>query len=147
MSVLTEKDYKVLNIILTYCDKVEKIVHRIGSDYNTFINDSIYQDSVSMNLLQIGEAVSKFSQEYLDTSKEEMDWRAIKGMRNLFAHAYDSMDLDKIWETAIDDIPDLKEYCKTMIQSQDFDEESETNEMLEDNSGISMCWGGNSSAS
>lgn len=139
MSVLTEKDYKVLNIILTYCDKVEKIVHRIGSDYNTFINDSIYQDSVSMNLLQIGEAVSKFSQEYLDTSKEEMDWRAIKGMRNLFAHAYDSMDLDKIWETAIDDIPDLKEYCKTMIQSQDFDEESETNEMLEDNSGISMC--------
>lgn len=37
-----------------------------------------------------------------------MDWRAIKGMSNLFAHAYDSMDLDKIWETEIDDILVLK---------------------------------------
>lgn len=138
MSMLTEKDCKVLNIILTYCDKVEKIVYRIGSDYDTFINDSIYQDSVSMNLLQIGEAVSKFSKEYLETSKDEMNWRAIKGMRNLFAHAYDSMDLDKIWETAIGDIPYLKEYCKTMIQSQDIDEESETDEMSEYNGGISM---------
>ena len=37
-----------------------------------------------------------------------MDWRAIKGMSNLFALAYDSMDLDKIRETEIDDILVLK---------------------------------------
>lgn len=118
MSVLTEKDYKILNVILTYCKKVEKIVHRIDSDYDTFINDSIYQDSISMNLLQIGESVSKFSEEYINTSKDEMNWRAIKGMRNLFAHAYDSMDLDKIWETAVDDISVLEEYCINILQNQ-----------------------------
>ncbi len=134
MSVLTEKDYKVLNIILTYCEKVEKIVHRIGSDYDTFINDSIYQDSVSMNLLQIGEAVSKFSKEYIETSKDEMDWRAIKGMRNLFAHAYDSMDLDKIWETAIDDIPVLKEYCITILQNQNISMDTDSEESSESDS-------------
>ena len=71
-----------------------------------------------MNLLQIGESVSKFSEEYINTSKDEMNWRAIKGMRNLFAHAYDSMDLDKIWETAVDDIPVLEEYCINILQNQ-----------------------------
>ncbi|MBR3737922.1 MAG: DUF86 domain-containing protein [Eubacterium sp.] len=63
---------------------------------------------MSTNLLQIGEAVNKFSSEFIEASKDEMDWRAIKGMSNLFAHAYDSMDLDKIRETEIDDILVLK---------------------------------------
>lgn len=139
MSALTEKDYKVLNLILNYCNKVEKIVDRIDFDYDTFINDSLYQDSISMNLLQIGEAANKFSSEFIEISKGEMDWRAIKGMRNLFAHAYDSMDLDKVWETAIDDIPDLKEYCEAIMQNQISNADTETDEPSEsDDMSMSM---------
>lgn len=118
MSVLTEKDYKVIRLILNYCNKIQNTISRFENDYDKFINDADYQDSVSMNLLQIGEAVNKFSADYIETSKGEMNWRAIKGMRNLFAHAYDSMDLDKIWETITDDIPVLKKYCESILQNQ-----------------------------
>lgn len=44
-----------------------------------------------------------------------MDWRAIKNMRNIFAHNYSSMDIDRIWDTAIDDVPELKMFCKEML--------------------------------
>ena len=39
-----------------------------------------------------------------------MDWRAIKNMRNMFAHDYGSMDKDRIWQTATEDVPALKGY-------------------------------------
>ena len=45
-----------------------------------------------------------------------MDWRAMKAMRNFFAHNYGSMDYERIWQTAIDDIPELKIYCEEQIR-------------------------------
>lgn len=64
-----------------------------------------------MNSLQIGELAGRLTSNFVDYSKERINWRAIRGMRNLFAHAYGTMDLDRIWDTAITDIPDLKAYC------------------------------------
>lgn len=57
--------------------------------------DQDYMDSVSMNLLQIGELAGKFSDAYVQKTKPQMDWRAIKNMRNMFAHDYGSMDKDR----------------------------------------------------
>ena len=44
-----------------------------------------------------------------------MDWRAIKNMRNMFAHDYGSMDKDRIWQTATEDVPALKAYCERAL--------------------------------
>lgn len=76
------------------------------------MDDPDYRDSISMNLLQIGELAGKLSDDYVQRTKSQMDWRAIKGMRNMFAHDYGSMDIERIWETAAEDIPILSEYCK-----------------------------------
>ena len=38
-------------------------------------------------------------------------------MRNFFAHNYGSMDYERIWQTAIDDIPELQKYCEEQINS------------------------------
>ena len=35
----------------------------------------------------------------------------MKGMRNLVAHNYGSMSREIIWETAVTDIPALKNFC------------------------------------
>lgn len=76
-------------------------------------------DSVSMNLLQIGELAGKFSDAYVQETKPQMDWRAIKNMRNMFAHDYGSMDKDRIWQTATEDVPALKAYCERAL-TEDF---------------------------
>ena len=62
--------------------------------------------------LQIGELAGKLSDDYVRMTKVQIDWRAIKNMRNMFAHDYGSMDIERIWETAIEDIPVLYDFCK-----------------------------------
>ena len=83
------------------------------------LEDQDYMDSVSMNLLQIGELAGKFSDAYVQKTKPQMDWRAIKNMRNMFAHDYGSMDKDRIWQTATEDVPALKAYCERAL-TEDF---------------------------
>ena len=43
-------------------------------------------------------------------------WRAIKNMRNMFAHDYNSMDIELIWETVVEDIPELKAFCEECVR-------------------------------
>ena len=107
-----DRDKSIIEHILDYCEKIQLTVKRFGEDLDIFLNDSDYRDSVSMNLLQIGELAGKLSDDYVQGSKAQIDWRAIKNMRNMFAHDYGSMDMERIWETAIEDIPVLTDYCK-----------------------------------
>ena len=107
-----DKDRQILQHIVRYCEKLHATVCRFGQDYDTFIADQDYIDSVSMNLLQIGELAGRFSEKYVLQTKAFMDWRAIKNMRNMFAHDYNSMDLDRIWETVTEDIPALEAFCR-----------------------------------
>lgn len=55
-----DKDRQILAHILEYCVRIEKTVTRFGQDFDTFLSDQDYMDSVSMNLLQIGELSGKF---------------------------------------------------------------------------------------
>lgn len=113
--MLPEKDQRVLEHILRYCDKIQETVRRFGSDREVFLADPDYRDSVSMNLLQIGELAGKLSPQYAQATKAQMDWRAIRNMRNMFAHDYGSMDLDMIWNTVAEDIPCLMDFCRSEI--------------------------------
>ena len=102
-----------------FLENLRKTLSRFGRNFDIFLEDQDYMDSVSMNLLQIGELAGKFSDAYVQETKPQMDWRAIKNMRNMFAHDYGSMDKDRIWQTATEDVPALKAYCERAL-TEDF---------------------------
>lgn len=116
MSVKSEKDKRLLEKIVFRCNRIQNSVQKFGLDYDIFLNNADYQDSVSMNILQIGEYAGKLSDNYVKETTDFVDWRAIKGMRNYFAHAYDSMDFDMIWHTVKFDIPKLKAFCESELK-------------------------------
>ena len=112
-----DRDKSILLHIIQHCEKIQKALARFGDDFETFQNDDVLRDAVSMNLEQIGELAKRFSTEFLTATRPEMNWRAISGMRNLFAHDYGAMDIERIWETAVNDIPELLDYCKSKLDS------------------------------
>lgn len=61
-------------------------------------------------MLQIGELTTHFTEEFKQVYNE-MPWNQIKALRNIVAHNYGKIDKEILWETVINDIPDLKEYC------------------------------------
>ena len=59
------RDASILLHISEYCERIQKSLNRFGSDFDTFKNDNDLRDSVSMNLLQIGELAKKLSDEFI----------------------------------------------------------------------------------
>lgn len=68
-----------------------------------------------MSLLQIGELTTHLSDEFKNDTAGEMDWRNIKGLRNLLAHRYGTMDISLVWDIKEKDINLLREFCDKHI--------------------------------
>ncbi len=67
-----------------------------------------------MCIIQIGELVCRLSDEFLE-EHGEVPWHAIKAMRNLHAHDYERVDLEIVWNTLNEEIPDLKKTIENMM--------------------------------
>ena len=70
---------------------------------------------LSFCILQIGELVGKLSTEMRNASSSDIDWSAIKGMRNIVVHNYGHIDLEILWSAVTEDIPVLKVFCQKHI--------------------------------
>lgn len=90
---MKQSDRGVLQKMLAYCSDISSLMERFGSDYDTYCTDISFQYSCNMCIIQIGELVSRLSDELMDDNRQ-IPWRAIKGMRNLHAHDYENVDLE-----------------------------------------------------
>lgn len=113
---MKDSDVQRIQYMKTYCEKIAKTISRFGSEYKTFTSDDDYFNSISMSIMQIGELSAGLSSEFKDSTKNQMSWGMMKGMRNMFAHTYAAMDKEIIWEVAIDDIPSLLLFCDRVIE-------------------------------
>lgn len=109
------RDKSITEHILNYCIDIENTLAASANDFKVFSENKIYQSALAFCLLQIGELVGKYTDEFKE-KYNAMPWQAIKGMRNLVAHDYGHVDISKVWETAVYDIPELEEYCIEILQ-------------------------------
>ncbi|MEO5606675.1 MAG: DUF86 domain-containing protein [Polaromonas sp.] len=74
-----------------------------------FLSDRRTQQAVILNLLILGEAVTKLlsQHEAFAARYPQVPWRSMKGMRNRLAHGYFDINLDVVWDTAQTALPDL----------------------------------------
>ena len=125
-----ERDRNIIAHILEYCKQIDECFSRFGNSYEVFISDVIFRNAVSMAEFQIGELSGHLSEKFKEETKNEIPWKEIRGMRNIFAHNYLEMDVERIWEVAAEDISVLKEFCENQLgellqtKGQNIDEES-----------------------
>ena len=113
---MNKSDFQRLLHIQRYCEDIAEFINRFGEDFDVFVVDRAYSNAVSMCILQIGELANGLSKEFRLETKDKMPWDMIRGMRNWVAHAYAEMDEEIIWDTAINDIPNLLLFCKRNIE-------------------------------
>ncbi len=77
-----------------------------GRSPDQLITDLQFQDALIRRLLIIGEASKRVSQATRQTLTT-IPWAAINGMRNRLIHEYDEIDLDVVWNTAVNSLPAL----------------------------------------
>ena len=84
----------------------EVVVFITGETRDSLNHDLKLVRALCMSIGIIGEAAANLSDE-LRKQNPEIPWRQIIGMRNFLIHAYFSLDLDILWNTATQSIPPL----------------------------------------
>jgi uncharacterized protein with HEPN domain len=79
---------------------------KAGFDKIAFLDDLKTQSAILHQLLVLGEAVKRVSEEFR-AHHPEVPWKMVAGMRDTLIHQYDAIDLDEAWKTVSSDIPRL----------------------------------------
>ena len=98
--------------IIKHCKKINEKMN--GLTREQFDNDEDVFQIICFNLLQIGELAKSFEQTFI-AKYNGAPWRQIKGMRDKVAHAYGAIDMDRVWDTALNDINPLIGYCRKIL--------------------------------
>lgn len=83
-------------------------VHMKNVDIEELNTNEILLDSMLFRMIQISENAGKLSDEYKQT-RTDIPWNALYGMRNRIVHDYGNVDLNIVFETLKNDIPELLE--------------------------------------
>ncbi|WP_018305464.1 HepT-like ribonuclease domain-containing protein [Desulfitobacterium hafniense] len=111
-----ERNIDILERITGYCLEVKNTQSYFGNSFEVFSTNSIYRNAISLCLLQIGELSNHLSEEFKERYNE-IPWRNIKGLRNIVAHQYESVNTRTLWETVTQDVPMLHQYCNGIIEN------------------------------
>jgi uncharacterized protein with HEPN domain len=92
-----------------------------GQAKDDFLGDKRTQQAVIMSLIIIGEAATKVMDAYVKFTQThpEVPWRSMRNMRNRMAHGYFEVDLDVVWETTQQWLPELLKQLPTVRQDAD----------------------------
>ena len=89
------KDILSLKGILDAAEKIVSFTSPFSGPDKLFADQKSF-DAVCMNFIVIGEMTDRISTEF-KSSHSEIDWKNIKGLRNIIAHDYFGVDAEEIW--------------------------------------------------
>ena len=82
-----------------------------GMDFKTFSNDEKTLYAVIRAIEIVGEAAAKVPDE-VRSNYPRVPWREVKGMRNKLVHNYFGINMEVVWQTVQEDLPELVEALK-----------------------------------
>ncbi len=105
-------------IYLTHIqDAIETIEEYLqGVTYEQFTSSKMIIDAVVRELEIIGEASNNLSPQFKQ-GNPKIQWRRMKDMRNFLIHEYFGVNTKVVWNTCKNDVPVLKSFIKTLLDS------------------------------
>jgi len=85
-----------------------------GMEFESFSQTMPVRRATLQAITEIGEATAKVSTE-LKARYPEVRWQDAIAMRNIAVHEYFSVDWQIVWETAVNDIPLLKQHTQRIL--------------------------------
>ena len=100
--------------ILEACEKIRQYID--GMTYQGFLEDARTRDAVLRNLEIVGEAAKRLPAEATALAPG-VEWRKVRGMRDILAHAYFGLDNKVVWDTAATKAPEVQAAVRRILAS------------------------------
>lgn len=115
MTRIDEKDVMHLAAMRKYLRLASLFVD--GMSLDEFMDDSSVQAQLAtaMAIAQVGEHVKKLSPQ-LRAQEDAADWRAIAGTRDWLVHRYDDVDLEILYDSIVNEVPELMSLISSLLE-------------------------------
>jgi len=108
------RDYRAFaEDIITAIRKIKEYTSEIKGTDELDANPQIF-DAVVRNFEVIGEAVKRIPPDVLD-DYDEVDWKAIAGLRDILIHQYFGISSRIIWDIIQNELPVLEKRVSEML--------------------------------
>lgn len=107
-----KKDPRVYLAHILEC--AQKIGRYTKGGEKEFHNDTMLQDAVIRNFEIIGEAAKRVPEVYR-RAHSQIPWRLMAGFRDVLIHAYEGIDLKRVWWIVRHDLPVVKEAIEKLL--------------------------------
>lgn len=98
-------------------DAIQEIeTYLLDTDFSEFMENSMMKFACIKQMEIIGEASNHISDE-IKLKFSGIEWAQIIGMRNVFVHEYFGVDTNLVWEIIKNDLPELKDKIKEILNS------------------------------
>lgn len=92
-------------------EAADAIAEYVARGREVFDADQAVRDAILFRIIVIGEAAKAVAQRdpALANDLSEVEWSALARMRDRITHQYWAIDSQIVWDTARDDIPDVRD--------------------------------------
>ena len=110
---MTERNIDAyVNDVLEYCDRIISSAEKITLE--EFRNNITMQDAFARRFEVIGEAVKRIPSSIRD-AYPEVEWRKAAAFRDVLAHDYVDIEIDRLYNTATDQLPAFRDQIATVL--------------------------------
>ena len=101
---MTPRDSDSLERMIECVEAIDSYVARAGADWP---DDEMAVDAIAKRIEEIGEVAKRLAPATLETMPD-VNWRGVKGMREVIAHDYDDVDVEVLASVVRNDLPGLR---------------------------------------
>lgn len=101
--------------IIEAAEAIDRFCERLGEE--EFLQDELRQSAVLQKLIVIGEAAARLPEDF-KIRHQNIEWDDIVGFRNIAVHEYFAILWQIVWNTAIKDVPELREKVMIILEGE-----------------------------
>lgn len=110
-----QRDIETVKDMISACAAIQNFV--VGISETAFHTDEKTQSAVIYQLMIIGEAAKRLSDEFC-WKHAEIPWRDWGAFRNILIHQYHAVEIEQVWYTVSHEIPELKSALNSIYSGQ-----------------------------
>ena len=126
---MSDKNLMILSTLEDIKFSIELILERFedietSDDFLDTPNGLEKLDSISMRLIAIGEGfknIDKLTKQRLLPKYPQINWKGVKGVRDILSHHYFQLDAETIFEICDKHLVELLETTQEMVKSIDYE--------------------------